>query len=172
MPLLHDLSEQIGYQIPRFRLHLVKEAASQGDFFRVRSPHDAAQLLAPLRCASEEHFVALHLNAKNEVLGVHEVSHGTLSSSLVHPREVFKAAILANSYAIIACHNHPSGSKLVPSEDDIITTQKLIEASRLMGIPLIDHIILGVDGGAGCEEIFSFREQRPYFWTEEDMNLT
>jgi DNA repair protein RadC len=172
MPLLHDLSAQIGYQIPRFRLHLVKEVASQSDFFRVRSPHDAAQLLAPLRCASEEHFVALHLNAKNEVLGVHEVSHGTLSSSLVHPREVFKAAILANSYAIIVCHNHPSGSKLLPSEDDIITTQKLIEASRLMGIPLIDHIILGVDGGEGCDQVFSFREEKPYLWSEEDINLT
>ena len=109
----------------------------------VRTPQDAARLLGPLKHAPEEHFVAIHLNAKHEVIGLHEVSHGTLSTSLVHPREVFKAALVANSFAILVCHNHPSGSTLVPSSEDFATTKQLLQAGKLLGVAVVDHLIIG-----------------------------
>jgi DNA repair protein RadC len=86
----------------------------------------------------------LHLNTKFEVIGLHEVSHGTLSASLVHPREVFKAALVANSYAILVCHNHPSGAKLTPSKEDFETTKQLIAAGKVLGVSVLDHLILGL----------------------------
>lgn len=114
--------------------------------------------------ACEEHFVSLHLNAKNEVIGLHEVSHGTLSASLVHPREVFKAALIANSYAILVCHNHPSGSQIMPSPEDIDTTRQLIEAGKFMGVNVIDHLIIGP---GSLEDWYSLREQHPELWAVE-----
>jgi DNA repair protein RadC len=113
--------------------------------------------------ACEEHFVSLHLNANNQVIGVHEVSHGTLSASLVHPREVFKAALIANSFAILVCHNHPSGSELMPSADDMVTTRQLVEAGRFMGVNVIDHLIIGPGVDHHC---YSLRERHPDLWNE------
>ena len=104
------LFRQLTYGAPQLKLYLVGETSKNLKARAIRRPQEAAKLLAPLRHAAEEHFVSLHLNAKHEVIGVHEVSHGTLSASLVHPREVYKAALLANSFAILVCHNHPSGS--------------------------------------------------------------
>ena len=114
-----------------------------------------------LLCAAahnaEEHFVSFHLNAKNEIVGFQIVSRGTVSASLVHPREVFKAALLANSYALIVAHNHPAGS-LTPSPEDIETTEMLIKAGDLLNVKVIDHIIVSSNG------IQSLRELRPALW--------
>jgi len=106
---------------------------------------------------SEEHVVAFHLDAKNQVIGYHIVSHGTVTASLVHPREVFKAALLANSHAIVVAHNHPAGS-LTPSNEDIEVTTTLINAGELMGVRVIDHIIVSSNG------LCSLRETRPALW--------
>lgn len=152
-----SVRSRLKYKIPRIKLYLVREEA--GDLLLIRTPEDAARILEPLQFAPEEHFVSLHLNAKHEVIGMHEVSHGTISSSLVHPREVFKCALLANSYAIIVCHNHPSGSEVVPSREDIETTEQLVKASRLLGVNLIDHIIV-----AAGQKVYSLRENRPEIW--------
>jgi DNA repair protein RadC len=85
------------------------------------------------------------------VIAYHEVSRGTLDATLVHPREVFKAALLSNAASIILTHNHPSGDP-TPSPDDHQLTRRLVDAGRLIGVEVLDHIIVG-DG-----RYFSFRE--------------
>lgn len=157
-----SLVEKFDYGVPKIRLCLVNEHKITREPYPIQSPLDASKLLRPLKLASEEYFVSLHLNAKNEVIGIHEVSHGTLSSSLVHPREVFKAALMANSYAIIVCHNHPSGSVIAPSKEDIDTTKQLLSAGKLMGIAVIDHLI--VSPLAADNEVYSLRENMPHLW--------
>ena len=90
---------------------------------------------------TEEHFVAVYLDTKNTVTGWTLVSKGTMSESLVHPREIFKNAILTNSAAVIVAHNHPSGS-LNPSREDVATTDRIREAGKMIGIPILDHVII------------------------------
>lgn len=152
------LASQLKYRIPLIKLCLVHEGNASAPY-AIRSADDAAQFLEPLRYAAEEHFVSLHLNARNEIIGLHEVSHGTLSSSLVHPREVFKAALLANSHAIIVCHNHPSGSSIYPSCEDIAATRQLLQAADIVGVLLIDHVIVGP--GQPC---YSMRLHHSELW--------
>ncbi|HEY9713866.1 MAG TPA: JAB domain-containing protein [Chroococcales cyanobacterium] len=159
-----DLLSKMKYRLPKMRLCLVSEAKRPAKTIVIESPTDAAKFLAPLKHASEEHFVSLHLNAKHEVIGLHEVSHGTLSASLVHPREVFKAAIVANSYAMIVCHNHPSGAALTPSLEDIETTKQLLSAGKILGISVVDHLIVSPAGKK--EEIYSLRENYPHLWNQ------
>jgi DNA repair protein RadC len=160
-----QVDRQLRYGLPELKLYL-KPRPRLKKTLRISTPQEAVDLLRPLRYAAEEHFVALHLNAKHEVIGVHEVSHGTLSASLVHPREVYKAALLANSFAILVCHNHPSGSLLTPSQEDIATTEQLLEAGELLGVNLIDHLIVGPRADEGdCHSFFSFRENHPRLWT-------
>jgi DNA repair protein RadC len=181
-----SLSKQLAYDLPQIKLYLVNEARCKKPWPSITSAEDAARLLRPLNHASEEHFVSLHLNAKFEVIGLHEVSHGTISASLVHPREVFKAALVANSYAILVCHNHPSGAKLKASSEDMETTRQLVKAGKLLGVSVLDHIILGLeDSGSedsglentGPEEgpdkqsqagqdLYSMRQEHPELWAQ------
>jgi len=97
--------------------------------------------------------VVLLLSQKNRVIGIHTVSIGSLTASVVQPRETFKAAILANAAAIICGHNHPSGD-CQPSKEDRAITQRLKEAGALLGIHLLDHVIVGGDG-----KYFSFADE-------------
>lgn len=154
-----DLSRRLDYPLPRIRLCLVHEGKPGLALKPLRSPDDAEKMVEPLKHSPEEHFISLHLNSQNEVIGVHEVSHGTLSSSLVHPREVFKAALLSNSHALVVCHNHPSGAKIYPSSEDLTTTRQLIEAGRLVGVSLLDHLIV-----SPSYSIYSIRENHPELW--------
>lgn len=158
----HQSHGHLRYRIPQMRIYLVQDGPKP-DEFPIRTPSDVAKLISPLKNAAEEHFVSLHLNAHHEVIGLHEVSHGTLSSSLVHPREVFKAALLANSYAIIVAHNHPSGSRLSASPEDLNTTEQLVQAAKLMGVCLLDHLIINRN-----DEVFSIRENHPQFWETDE----
>lgn len=142
------------------KLSLVRESTKEIKRGKhIRHMDDALEILKFLRTSAEEKFVVLHLNSQHQIIGYQIVSHGTLSASLVHPREVFKAAIINNSYAIIAAHNHPSGSKLIPSNEDRDTTIQLIAAGKLLGINLLDHLIL--DPGEGS---YSFREHEESLW--------
>jgi DNA repair protein RadC len=93
----------------------------------------------------------LCLSTKHRVIAYHEVSRGTLDSTLVHPREVFKAALLANAAAIVVSHNHPSGDPS-PTMDDLEVTTRLAAAGEVLGIAVLDHIVIG-DG-----RYFSFKE--------------
>jgi DNA repair protein RadC len=91
-----------------------------------------------------EFFVALLLDGKNRITGIHTVSQGSLNQSIVHPRETFKAAILANAAAVILAHNHPSGD-LTPSSEDLAITRRLKEAGDILGVKVLDHIIVDTD---------------------------
>jgi DNA repair protein RadC len=95
-----------------------------------------------MRYLDREHFRILLLNTKNVVLKNCLVSIGSVNSSLVHPREVFKSAIKNSASAVILCHNHPSGEP-TPSSEDIKITAKLVESGKLLGIEVLDHVILG-----------------------------
>ncbi|WP_145414892.1 JAB domain-containing protein [Paenibacillus xylanexedens] len=119
---------------------------------KIRKPQDAADLFRQFigEC-DREAFSILCLNTKNEPTAIHTVSTGTLNASLVHPRETFKLAILSNSAAIIACHNHPSGAP-DPSPQDIELTERLRDSGCLLGIDLLDHIILGNENFISMKE--------------------
>jgi DNA repair protein RadC len=95
--------------------------------------------------ADREHFVVILLDQKHGVIGINTVSVGSLTASVVNPREVFKPAILANAAAIICGHNHPSGDPQPSREDRAITT-KLFDAGKLLGIDVLDHVIIGAEG--------------------------
>lgn len=119
----------------------------------IRSPEDVRSLLLErLRHEEREHFFTVLLNTKNHCLGIEEVSVGSLNSSIVHPREVFRAAIKRSAAALIIAHNHPSGD-CTPSREDMEVTRRLTEAGRLLGIDVLDHVIFG-DG-----VILSFKEK-------------
>lgn len=116
----------------------------------ISSPQDADRLLrGRVAHLDRERFVVLLLNTKNAVLATHTVSVGTLSSSLVHPREVFKPAVQASAAGLILAHNHPSG-KTEPSREDREVTKRIVEAGKTLGIEVIDHLVIG-------DTFFSFK---------------
>lgn len=94
---------------------------------------------------SREHFGVLFLSSANKVIGFEVISIGNLNSSVVHPREVFRSAVVTGCASIIIFHNHPSGN-LEPSNEDITITKKLVECGKLMDIPVFDHIIVTHQG--------------------------
>ncbi|MGB4337747.1 MAG: DNA repair protein RadC [Bacillota bacterium] len=109
----------------------------------ISGPRDAAQALMPtMRYLEREEFRALFLDSRNRLLDVVTISVGTLDSSIVHPREVFRAAIRAGSASLIVAHNHPSGDP-TPSPEDLAITRRLCTAGALIGIDVVDHIIIG-----------------------------
>lgn len=129
---------------PLYRLSIVRERMGTYDARKpLRTSADVAALVRPhFECLDREHFVTFLLDGKNKPIGMHPVSVGTVNASLVHPREVFKAAILAGAACIILAHNHPSGDPMPSLEDRAITT-RLVEAGTLLGIPVLDHLVIG-----------------------------
>ena len=109
----------------------------------VEKPGDVTVYLDSLdiRLADREIFVVLHLDVRNRIVAHEITSIGSQTASLVHPREVFKSAILKGACSIILAHNHPSGDPS-PSKDDVDLTNRLVEAGRLIGIDVLDHIII------------------------------
>ena len=141
--------------LPVYRIQLVEVERIQSSAAQLRSSFDAASLLQDyLHDVDREHFVVLLLNRKNRFIGMNMVSIGSLTASVVHPREVFKAAILANASAIICGHNHPSGDT-EPSHEDRTLTNRLVECGKLMGIDVLDHVIVG----HGNTNYYSFADQ-------------
>jgi len=128
----------------RVRLLLVREGSPRTypAFTSSASVHAMFRSLGGL---DRELFLTLLLDTKQRLTGVGLVSVGTLDASLVHPREVFKPAVVGNAAAVICVHNHPSGDPTPSREDHEITT-RLAEAGRVLGIPLLDHLVIGVDG--------------------------
>lgn len=109
---------------------------------KVTSPQDVADIFIPfLRDEVKEKFIIVCLNSANKIIRYETISVGSLNSSIVHPREVFKAAIENNSASIILIHNHPSGNP-EPSNEDIAITRKIVESGKIMDIPVFDHIII------------------------------
>lgn len=109
----------------------------------IRSPKDGADyVMEEMRTLNQEHFVVLFLNTKNEVIHQETIFIGSLNSSIVHPREVFREAVKRSAASIICFHNHPSGDP-TPSQEDIHVTRRLADSGKMMGIELLDHIIIG-----------------------------
>ncbi|QED48791.1 RadC family protein [Cytobacillus dafuensis] len=113
------------------------------DRYTIRSPEDGAKyVMNDMRFLSQEHFVCLYLNTKNQVLHKQTIFIGSLNASIVHPREVFKEAFRRSAASIICAHNHPSGDP-TPSREDIEVTKRLSECGKIIGIDVLDHLIIG-----------------------------
>jgi DNA repair protein RadC len=113
------------------------------DRYVIKSPQDGANyVMEEMRFLSQEHFVCLYLNTKNQVLHKQTVFIGSLNASIVHPREVYKEALKRSAASIICIHNHPSGDP-TPSREDIEVTKRLTECGKMLGIELLDHLIIG-----------------------------
>ncbi|MFC5700506.1 DNA repair protein RadC [Cohnella faecalis] len=137
-------SIELGRRVARSRLP---------DTVTISKPQDAADLLMEdMRHYREERFVCLFLNSKNHVIGRQTLSVGSLNASLVHPREVFRAAIRRSSASILCAHNHPSGDP-TPSPEDIRLTRRLFEAGELVGIELLDHLVIGDNRFVSLKEL-------------------
>lgn len=134
-------------------LKLVKEKSVLYETRKISSPYDAYKLIKNFLVDSDrEKFVVACLDTKNQPVNISVISIGSLNSSIVHPREVFKVAILSNASKIICFHNHPSGNPKCSKEDENITN-RLKECGEILGIELVDHIIVGDN-----DTYFSFKE--------------
>lgn len=138
-----------------YNLKVVKETTVKYNLkSSISSPKDAYYLFRDaleMDTLVEEYLYMMCLNTKNEVIGVFRVSQGNISSSIVHPREVFKRACIMNSASIIIAHNHPSGNPQ-PSKEDIDITRRLVECGKILGIDVLDHIIIGEDKYVSLKE--------------------
>ena len=124
-------------------IKMIKEASFLYQTRTISSPKDAYEMIKEqLEGLDREQFIIACLNTKNEPTNITVVSVGSLNKAIVHPREVFKTAILSNAASVMAFHNHPSG-ETTPSQQDIQLTNRLYEAGELLGIKLLDHLIIG-----------------------------
>ena len=117
----------------------------------ISSPDDLIPFVNHYAMSEKEHFLTVTLNGGHNIIQIHVVSIGIVNRTIIHPREVFGEAIRENATAVILCHNHPSGHTC-PSPQDIEATNNLVEASKIIGIPVLDHIIID------CNSYFSFKE--------------
>ena len=131
-------------RITSLSLQVVKEKNVLYETNKINNPSNIVEILRlfELDKQSEENLIMLALDTKNKVLGYFTISIGTLNSSLVSPREIFKRAMLVNANSIILAHNHPSGD-CTPSTEDIQATKRIKECGKILGIELLDHIIIG-----------------------------
>ena len=131
------------YRVPRFRIALVCEASGSTSSAPIQTSTVATALLRPcFEGLDREQFLVCGLDAKHHIIGINIVSIGSLTLTIVHPREVFKPLILMNAAAFICVHNHPS-SDPTPSSEDRVLTQRLRQGAELLGITLLDHLVLG-----------------------------
>jgi len=129
--------------IPVYRVALVREGEQSVSSKRLTTPEEVAAMVRQyLHDPDREVVVALMLSTKQEIIGINTVSIGILDQSLVHPREVFKPALLMNAAAIILAHNHPSADT-TPSVEDRTVSLRIAEAGKVLGVELLDHLIIG-----------------------------
>ncbi|HHV27924.1 MAG TPA: DNA repair protein RadC [Tissierellia bacterium] len=143
------------YKVPEYKVMLVRDnKKTETETKFIKSPDDVNKIIQSyLNGVDREHFAIVLLNRKNGIIGINTVSVGDLSSSIVHPREVFKPAIVAGAASIILAHNHPSGDP-TPSLNDVRITKRIKEAGDILGIEVLDHIIIG----DGCYESLKARD--------------
>jgi len=143
-------------------VYVIKEVVDVYEpHFRLNSPEKVAIFLHKTfetLDETREHCLSISLNTKNELISVNVISIGSINSNIVHPREVFYAAIADKAAGIILCHNHPSGDTS-PSQNDIDITRKLIEGGRIIGIDVLDHIIIGEGPMKDRHAFLSMKEQ-------------
>lgn len=159
-------------RFPRYSVQLVRESSSTycASKFKIDTPVAAAEMLAKftrhLQNSPTEVVVSMALDAKLLPIGDYEVSTGTLTSSLASPALVFTPALLMNAHSIILAHTHPSGDP-TPSNDDVELTRRLIQAGRLLGLEVHDHIILYYSEPQSVWTGSSIRLQLPYLFSKE-----
>ena len=148
-----------GFPGTKLRVSLIKEGSHNSKTLQaLSSSKDLYQYIrSGLEKKDREMFVVVLVNTRNIPIGVNLVSVGTLTAGYAQPREVFKTAILGSAAAVILVHNHPSGDP-VPSPEDQETTRKLVEAGKLLGILVHDHVIIGDNN------YYSFRDNAPEYW--------
>lgn len=139
--------------MPVYRLHLIRDGWMTA--MVITSPLDVAKECEDLAKADREQMLCLHLDTKHRPIGCQLISVGTLNSTVVHPREVFKAALLRNAHAVLLAHNHPSGDASPSREDDEITRTVAL-AGAVLSVKLLDHVILTPDS-----QYYSYRQHRP-----------
>jgi len=126
-------------EIVKIKMEMIRELPGK----IISSPKDTYELIKEyLEYADREYCLVISLNTKNRVHNISIVSIGSINSSIVHPREVFKTAILSNASSIIIAHNHPSGDP-TPSKEDIAITERIEEVGNILGIELLDHLVVG-----------------------------
>jgi DNA repair protein RadC len=145
----------MAYRLKTFRVHFVAEPAEFPAGSPCRSSEDVERVARAIYAtldADKEHFLLLVMNNKNRVNGFKVISTGSLTASLVHPREVWRAALNLCAAAVVFVHNHPSGDP-APSPEDQDLTRRLKETGELLGIRVLDHVVLGQ------ERFFSFSDR-------------
>lgn len=126
-------------------LETLKKIMQDGEPKVLNNPQAVFEKVGDLITLHQEHFVVLFLDTKNRMIGRKTIFVGSLNATIVHPREVFRAAIENSAASIICAHNHPSGDP-APSQEDISITRRLIEAGELVGIGVLDHVVVGKEG--------------------------
>ena len=131
--------------IPQIEVSMVREIQVSSPRYSCSEAVAKSEIARDLLKSDREKFICLHLNIKNQLISFEVVSTGSLTASIVHPREVYKAAILANAASVVFMHNHPSGDP-EPSLDDIEITRRLAKSGVILGISVLDHIIVAQKG--------------------------
>ena len=143
------------YKGIRCRVCLIRENTND-EIIKINKDSDVYELVKDeLVNSDREMFLSIMLTVKNDLIGVETVSIGSIVTTTLTPRDVFKSAILANAVAIIVCHNHPSG-ELVPSINDIAITKQLVNAGELLGIKVLDHLIVSSQGYKSLRDYHKF----------------
>lgn len=133
------------YNLPCYRVELVRDRTVKIESETINSPQDVSKLALTFADKDREYLVCVWLGVRRQIIGHEIVSIGILTASLAHPREIFKGAVIAGAHAIILFHNHPSGY-MSPSKEDLSLTERISQAGRVMGIPLLDHLIVSTSG--------------------------
>lgn len=148
-----DKNKRHAKRVDIVSLKLVKESSVLYKTRKISNPYDAYRLAKNFLVDSDrEKFVVVCLDTKSQPVSIEVVSIGTINSAMVHPREVFKIAVLSNASKLICFHNHPSGNTEFSKEDEVITN-RLKKCGEILGIELVDHIVVGDD-----DKYFSFKE--------------
>ncbi len=155
----HELKEEFKNQVPAMKIRAMYEIFKRtnklkkvGNRIKIKTAEDVFNYFVDkLQDKKKEHFYALYLDTKNQIIDEQEVSVGILNASLIHPREVFNPAIKASANSLILVHNHPSGDNS-PSKEDETVTKMLYNAGDLLGIKVLDHVIIGKDSFTSLKE--------------------
>ena len=146
-----EIAGDTEYVIPHVEFRIVHETKTT--YGKVRGPEGVVTLIRQLTDGlTDERFYAVSLDNRNHVLAIHLCSIGDHASTLVHPRSVFRTAVYSSAVALVVAHNHPSGD-CQPSPEDIAVTRRLHEAGKILGIPVLDHVIIGGAGHSSMRQL-------------------
>jgi DNA repair protein RadC len=152
-PRSKKVIEGVTYIRDAFGCYVPESVSLLSRGIRIRTPKDALPALAEIRNSPQEIFMVLDLDGNHQIIEARKVTVGLANQSQIHPRETFRSAIQSNAASILVAHNHPSGN-LEPSESDLAATRRLVEVSKIIGIPILDHVIVSSEGFVSLRERF------------------